>query len=149
MSAASATASITLHALAIAERLATAHLLRRLRSFSRTLDFEGAQRLQRALPRPTRGLSDFSLLRRLGTGSYGTVFAARKEDTLSLFALKLVHRERASRKRAMEHLLVERSTAARCAAHGCPFLCPLRYAFVDGPWLVLAFPLFPGGTLQG
>lgn len=148
MTGAAAKATAALHSLAVAERHATTHLLTRLRSFSRMLDFEGAQRLKHALPRAAHGLHDFSLLRRLGSGSYGTVFAARKEDTLSLFALKLVHRGRASRKRAMQHLLVERSTAARCAEHGCPFLCPLRYAFADGPWLVLAFPLFPGGTLH-
>ena len=36
----------------------------------------------------------------------------------------------------------------RAAASGCPFLCGLRYAFRAGPWLVLALPLYSGGTLQ-
>lgn len=42
----------------------------------------------------------------------------------------------------------ERQVLERSALHGSPFLCPLRYAFRAGPWLVLALPLYSGGTLQ-
>ena len=33
-------------------------------------------------------------------------------------------------KHAMHHLQMERQTAERCAESGCPFLCPLRHAFM-------------------
>lgn len=43
---------------------------------------------------------------------------------------------------------MERSTLARCAALDSPFLCSISYAFSAGYWLVLAMPLYAGGSLQ-
>ena len=80
--------------------------------------------------------------------SRAQVFAARKEDSLSLFALKMVHVHRLRRARDEEHLLRERRTLERAAALRHPFLSMLRYAFRQGPWLVLCLPLLTGGTLQ-
>ena len=95
--------------------------------------------------RPVFGNS-FTLIRRIGRGSFGEVFAARKEDTTALFALKFVHKKRLSTRSAAAHLGMERRTLEKLV--GCPFLCGLRYAFQQGPWYVLTFPLLPGGTLQ-
>ena len=103
-------------------------------------------RLAVAAPPEAITLSWFTLLRRYGRGSYGEVFAARKEDTLALFALKFVHARRVARRSASQHLAVERRIAARVSGH--PYLCGLSYAFRHGQYYVLAFPLLSGGTLQ-
>jgi serine/threonine protein kinase len=43
---------------------------------------------------------------------------------------------------------LERTTLERSTSLGSRFLTTLRYAFRQGPWLVLAMPLITGGTLQ-
>ena len=43
---------------------------------------------------------------------------------------------------------LERAPLERTARLANPFLSTLRYAFREGPWLVLAMPLLSGGTLQ-
>jgi serine/threonine protein kinase len=122
-------------------------LVRRVGGFERSREFACCTSLHSLEPTPA-SLTDFSLLRRVGRGAYGTVVAARKEDTAACFALKMVHVQRVSRKRALHHLKMERRVASLVASQGCPFLCELRYAFHTGPWLVLALPLYAGGTLQ-
>ena len=78
-------------------------LLERLRTFKRSPEFACGCRLQCVTPTPT-SLASFSLIRRIGRGSFGVVYAARKEDTLALFALKMVHLTRLRRKRDEEHM---------------------------------------------
>ena len=67
---------------------------------------------------------------------------------MALFALKMMPMTHAADKRGRHHLRVERQVLERAAHSGSPFLCSLRYAFRAGPWLVVALPLFSGGTLQ-
>ena len=177
------------------------HVLCKFHQYSPTLTTTGSQaarRLEAARPPDAVKLGSFSLLRRLGKGGYATVYAARKEDTLALYALKVVDTRRQAmppasrdytchttisyhqrhgtwphiwphpppathhppptthalptahettrRKAKIRHVQAEREIAARVS--GAPFLCSLIYAFKAGPLLVLALPLFPGGTLQ-
>ena len=124
-----------------AERL----LVTRLSPFGTSAEGRSYARLRQARPSSVT-LHSFRLLRLYGRGSYGDVYSAQKLDTGALFALKLAPLGRVTRKRAEVHLRMERQTAERCA--GCPFLCELRYAFCAGPYVVLALPLLPGGTLQ-
>ena len=138
----------------VREARACAHawLQRRLEAYHASVHARCAMRLQAATPPCSVGLSDFSLLRRLGKGASGVCFAARKEDTCALFALKVVplHRRTLKRKspeRGVAHLLAERRVGELVDASGSPFLCALRYAFSAGPLLYLAMPLCPGGTL--
>jgi len=42
----------------------------------------------------------------------------------------------------------ERNCLVRCATLGSPFLCTCSYAFSAGHWLVLAMPLYSGGSLE-
>lgn len=117
-----------------------------LAAFRRSPHGKMALRLSHAVPQRV-SLNSFTLLRRYGRGSYGEVFAARKEDTLALFALKFVHAKRIQSRGAAQHLAMERRVAERLG--GSSFLCGLRYAFHHGAsWYVLVFPLLPGGTLQ-
>lgn len=128
---------------ALAERV----LLSRVATFKHSPEYAAGCRLIRATPAPAN-LSSFSLIRRIGRGSFGVVYAARKEDTLALYALKMVHLTRLRRLRDEEHMRLERLTLERTAQLGSPFLSTLCYAFIEGPWLVLAMPLLSGGTLQ-
>ena len=89
-------------------------------------------------------LRQFSLIRRLGRGGYAMVYAARKEDTASLVAMKVT--DLRYKKAKLHHILMERDVAARVA--GQPFLCGLTHAFRSGPLLVMTMPLYEGGTLQ-
>ncbi len=127
---------------------ALAALVTRLSAYRLSLAGRLSARLAAAEPPPQHVLvlDTFTLIRRFGRGSYGEVFAARKEDTLALFALKFVHAKRVAHRSASQHLAMERKVAERVSGH--PFLCGLRYAFRHGPWYVLGFPLMPGGTLQ-
>ena len=127
-------------------------LTRRLSLFRTSLEAACLHRLAPAMPRAV-SLADFSLLRRLGKGASGVVFAARKEDTCALFALKAIrpHRRSAKRKspdRGVAHLLAERAIGELATACGCLNLCGLRYAFVAGENLFMVLPLCTGGTLQ-
>ena len=92
-------------------------------------------------------LSSFSLLRLYGKGAYAEVYAARKEDTRALFALKLCRRTRVATKRAEEHLQMERKSLGQ-ATNASPFLCPLRYAFTSDTHIALVLPFYTGGTLM-
>ena len=130
-----------------ATQLAERVLLSRLATFKRSAECACARRLMLVRPAPV-SLANFSLIRRVGRGSFGVVYAARKEDTLSLFALKMIHLTRLRRERDEEHVKLERATLERTARLNCPFLVMLCYAFREGPWLVLAMPLYAGGTLQ-
>ena len=67
---------------------------------------------------------------------------------MALFALKLMPVGHAEKAKGNHHLRVEREMLERADATSSPFLCVLKYAFVAGPWLVLALPLLSGGTLQ-
>ena len=102
-----------------------------------------------ACPLRTVGMGHFSLIRRIGTGTYGEVHAARKEDTLGLFALKVVKIPRATKLKAIKHLNLEREALELVSRHRCPNITGLDYAFRYGDtWLVLAMPLMSGGVLQ-
>ena len=127
--------------------VAESYLLGRLRAFHSSPEYWACLRLWSATPSAVT-LGNFTLLRTFGKGAYGQVFAARKEDTMALFALKMMPFAHAASKRGRHHLRTERQMLERAAASGSPFLCSLRYAFRAGPWLVLVLPLQSGGTLQ-
>ena len=76
------------------------------------------------------------------------VWAARKEDTYALVALKVVSLSRLKRKRMEHHLITERAIGAEITALGSPFLCGLLYACISGTELCQALPFYSGGTLQ-
>ena len=77
------------HHLTAAAAVCERQLLVAFDSFRYTEAASRCRRLRAAPPPLRTGLSDFSLLRRFGKGSYGEVYAARKEDTLALLALKV------------------------------------------------------------
>ena len=72
------------------------YLLSRQRPFRSSPEYWACTRLWTAAPRQVT-LSDFTLLRRYGKGSYGQVFAARKEDTMALLYVPLAPPDRSQR----------------------------------------------------
>ena len=109
-------------------------LISKLSGFEKSDEAALANRLASAVPSAVT-LRDFSLIRRLGKGASGVVYAARKEDTTACFALKAVwpHKRSLKRKspeRTAVHLLAERRVAELAAESKCINLCGLRYAFV-------------------
>ena len=120
-----------------------------VKAFAKSEEGKQNHRLRRTPPAPAT-LDSFSLYRRIGKGSYGEVWAARKEDTLALFALKVIKAPRVRRSAAgAAHLRAERWALEKVATHGTPFVVGLRYAFLSGDdWFVLALPLLTGGTLS-
>ncbi|KAL1530877.1 hypothetical protein AB1Y20_001770 [Prymnesium parvum] len=115
-------------------------LLPHVSGFRQSHEYLAATRLLAATARPVR-MGSFSLLRRMGRGSSATVYAARKEDTMALYALKVI-----DPRFKLKHVLMERYISEKVAA--TPFLCGLAYAFHAGPMLVLTLPLYAGGTLE-
>ena len=67
--------------LASVRGLCDSYLISKLRNFHLSPERWCCSRLWSASPSYV-GLRDFTLLRRFGKGSYGQVFAARKEDTM-------------------------------------------------------------------
>jgi hypothetical protein len=131
-----------------AAQAATAPALRRqMLTFRSSPEHAFRARLQAAAP-SAASLADFTLIRRLGKGSYGEVYAARKEDTLALFALKVVHQSRVRTSKSLAHMRVERRVLDLAAERRAPFVCELQYAFYAARSLVLVMPLLSGGTLQ-
>ena len=86
-------------------------LQQRLSQFQTSKDAVCCAALHRARPAIV-GISKFTLFRRFGRGGYGEVWAARKEDTMGLFALKVVREDKLGRGRCRRsrsrHLLLER-----------------------------------------
>ena len=80
---------------AVRQRIATAKalceeaLLASLPAFLASSLGGRCERLRQLKPPTAVNMGHFSLIRRIGTGTYGEVHAARKEDTLGLFALKV------------------------------------------------------------
>lgn len=128
-----------------ASALAKRYLESRVGPWKRSAEAWCCERLVQATPAAAR-LSDFTLLRRVGRGTFGQVFVARKEDTMCLFALKFIPFDVASR--PIGDPTEERECLLKCTALRSPFLCTASYAFSAGHWLVIAMPLYAGGSLQ-
>ncbi|XP_058805745.1 ribosomal protein S6 kinase alpha-5-like [Phymastichus coffea] len=94
-------------------------------------------------------LSDFNLLKVLGTGAYGKVFLVRKKtgiDVGRLYALKLLRKSLLLQKRKMaEHTKTEREVLE--AIRGSPYLVSLHYAFQTESKLHLILDYVSGGEL--
>eukprot|EP00966_Prymnesium_polylepis_P196766 4559435-Prymnesium_polylepis.1 len=122
-------------------------LLAKVKPFHESPEGFACRRLWEAVPSRV-SMRTFTLIRRYGRGKFGQVFAARKEDTMAVFALKMMPVSYAVSKKGAQLLSMERQILAQAAHDGSPFLNSLRYAFRSGGWFVLVTPFCRGGTLQ-
>lgn len=91
------------------------------------------------------GLDDFTILRVLGRGGFGTVYAARRISSGRLYALKAISKKRVRFKKAVSMTMLERHTLALVKSN---FVCSLAYAFQDRAHLYLVISLMSGGDLK-
>ncbi|CAF3504639.1 unnamed protein product [Rotaria socialis] len=94
-------------------------------------------------------MSDFELLKVLGTGAYGKVFLVRKitgADTGQLYAMKVLKKAAILQKaKTAEHIKTERQVLE--AIRQIPFLVSLHYAFQSDAKLHLVMDYVSGGEL--
>ena len=88
--------------------------------------------------------SDFSILKVIGKGSFGTVFMVKKKDTGKPYAMKVLDKDKVMKRKQYEHTLSERRIL-QDIDH--PFLIGLRFSFQTKSKLYMVFDFFNGGEL--
>ncbi|CAO1631856.1 unnamed protein product [Parajaminaea phylloscopi] len=89
-------------------------------------------------------LSDFSIQRTLGTGSFGRVHLVRSKHNMRFYAIKVLKKEQVVRMKQVEHTNSERSVLS-LVRH--PFLVNLWGTFSDSTYLYMVMDFVPGGEL--
>lgn len=94
-------------------------------------------------------MTDFELLKVLGTGAYGKVFLVRKltgHDANKLYAMKVLRKEKVAQKtKTLDHTKTERKVLE--AIRNQPFLVTMHYAFQTKSKLHLILDYVNGGEL--
>ena len=89
-------------------------------------------------------VKDFSLLKVLGTGTYGKVMLVRHRQTEKLYAMKVLKKAVIREKNQVEHTKTERRVLER-VKH--PFVVGMKYAFSDKEKLYFVLDYCHGGEL--
>jgi serum/glucocorticoid-regulated kinase 2 len=89
-------------------------------------------------------IDDFTLLKVVGKGSYGTVMLARKKDSSEVLAIKMLKKSYLKKRKQETHTLSER-WILETINH--PFIVNLKYAFQNTEKLYFALEFCPGGEL--
>lgn len=89
-------------------------------------------------------IEDFTLLKVVGKGSYGTVMLARKKDNDEVLAIKMLKKSYLKKRKQEDHTMSERSILQNI---NHPFIVNLRYAFQNKEKLYFALEFCPGGEL--
>lgn len=95
--------------------------------------------------KPNSKLSEFSILRTLGTGSFGrVVLVKRKSKEDELYAMKMMEKSHVVKTRQVQHTLSE---IRIMDAVRFEFLVYLEYFFKDNVYLFLVMPFINGGEM--
>jgi serine/threonine protein kinase len=89
-------------------------------------------------------IDDFTLLKVVGKGSYGTVMLARKKDTQEVLAIKMLKKSYLKKRKQEAHTKTERFILETI---NHPFIVNLKYAFHNAEKLYFALEFCPGGEL--
>jgi len=89
-------------------------------------------------------IDDFTLLKVVGKGSYGTVMLARKKDTQEVLAIKMLKKSYLKKRKQEAHTKTERFILETI---NHPFIVNLKYAFHNAEKLYFALEFWPGGEL--
>lgn len=92
-------------------------------------------------------LSDFEVLRTLGTGSYGRVLLVKDLKLGQYYAMKRLKKAEIVRLKQVEHTNNERRLLHLVS--GSPFIVSLKTSFQDARYLYLLLEYVPGGELFG
>jgi serum/glucocorticoid-regulated kinase 2 len=87
---------------------------------------------------------DFTMIKVIGTGSYGKVLLVKKKDSGCLFAMKVLKKKHIVQKKQVKNTWAERKILERVAS---PFIVRLNYAFHNDKKLFLVLDYCPGGEL--
>lgn len=87
---------------------------------------------------------DFEILMELGKGSFGEVFLVRKNDNQSLYAMKVLRKDKIMGQNLIKYALTERNVMSYLKH---PFIVSLNYAFQTPEKLFLILDYCPGGDL--
>jgi serine/threonine protein kinase len=89
-------------------------------------------------------LSDFSLVKVIGKGSFGKVMLASKRDSRRVYAIKVLSKHVVAARNQVDHTVTERAVLGRIAH---PFIVGLKYAFQTEEKLYFVLDFCPGGEL--
>ncbi|GAA6006911.1 hypothetical protein JCM11491_001441 [Sporobolomyces phaffii] len=95
--------------------------------------------------RPKLTVNDFQVLRRIGQGSFGSVFMIRKRDTQRIYALKVINKSRITTPGALAQVFAERQVLALTV--DSPFLVSLKFSFQSSTNLFFVIDYKGGGEL--
>lgn len=95
--------------------------------------------------RPRLTVNDFQVLRRIGQGSFGSVFMIRKRDTKRIYALKVINKARITTPGALAQVFAERQVLALTV--DSPFLVSLKFSFQSSTNLFFVIDYKGGGEL--
>jgi protein-serine/threonine kinase len=87
---------------------------------------------------------EFSMLKVIGTGSYGKVLLVKKKDCGKLYAMKVLKKKFIKESKQVKGTWAERKILERITH---PFIVKLRYAFQTPKKLFLVLDYCPGGEL--
>lgn len=89
-------------------------------------------------------INSFTLMCVIGKGSYAEVILARKKDTGTIYALKILKKKKIEQRNQREHVRTERNILTEM---NHPFLIKMAYAFQNEKKLYFALEYCPGGEL--
>ncbi|XP_071689806.1 serine/threonine-protein kinase AtPK2/AtPK19-like [Rutidosis leptorrhynchoides] len=90
------------------------------------------------------GLEDFEVMKVVGQGAFGKVYQVRKRDTLDIYAMKVVRKDKIVEKNHAEYMKAERDILTKIDH---PFIVQLRYSFQTKYRLYLVLDFVNGGHL--
>ncbi|KAF5295572.1 hypothetical protein FQR65_LT10435 [Abscondita terminalis] len=94
---------------------------------------------------PNASLTEFKLLRTLGTGSFGRVMKVRhKSSSEEIYAMKIMEKAHIVRNKQVRHTISEVRIMDAVRFH---FLVYLEYFFKDNVYLFLVMPFINGGEM--
>ena len=88
---------------------------------------------------------DFAGICELGHGSFGDVYLVTKKNTLKLYAMKVLRKERIIERNLIQYAVTERNVLTYIKH---PFIVPLKYAFQTPSKLFLILEYCAGGDLS-
>ena len=89
-------------------------------------------------------VNDFTTLKVIGKGSYGTVLLVQKNDDQKIYAMKILKKKAMIKRNQVNHIKTERKIM-ELIDH--PFIVKLKYAFQTPQKLYMIMDYCPGGEL--
>lgn len=90
-------------------------------------------------------VKDFKTFRLLGRGGFGAVYACRKNNSGTIYAMKQINKRLVKMKNALDNVLEERNVLTMLKSN---FVTNLKYALHDPDTLYLIMDLMQGGDLK-